>query len=77
MQKVAERLNVLKISTDERNEYYKYCNDVLQERDVHDAALIKGRQEGRQEDERDKSFSIAQSMISKGLISRLLWILPV
>ncbi|WP_339043805.1 PD-(D/E)XK nuclease family transposase [Cardinium endosymbiont of Tipula unca] len=49
MKKVAERLSILKMSTEERNAYYYYVKEAMQAQDMLTAAKIQGKEEGREE----------------------------
>lgn len=62
MRKVAERLNVLKMSHQERTNYQAYVNESLKERDYIVSAEAKGKAEGRQEER----FEIAKEMLAEG-----------
>jgi hypothetical protein len=46
MKKVAERLNVLKMTPEEKKTYHAYRNESLKERDYIVSAEEKGRKEG-------------------------------
>jgi len=48
MKKIAERLNVLKMTKAERKIYQAYRNESLKERDYIVSAEEKGREEGRE-----------------------------
>ncbi|MGI4852375.1 MAG: Rpn family recombination-promoting nuclease/putative transposase [Janthinobacterium lividum] len=59
MQKVAEKLSILKMTPEERDSYYYYMKQVYNDRDQLQAAENKGREEGLQE--------IAKKLIKKGM----------
>ncbi|PCJ25778.1 MAG: hypothetical protein COA94_05835 [Rickettsiales bacterium] len=63
MAKVAERLSVLKMDDEERNQYYKYLKESVNKEDTLTAALEKGRDEGR----KLEKIEIAKTMLAQGL----------
>jgi predicted transposase/invertase (TIGR01784 family) len=67
MAKVKERLSILKMTDEERNEYYKYLKDAVHSQDTLSAAENKGREEGLS-DGIDKGIKItAINMLRKNL----------
>lgn len=62
MHKVSERLAEVKMSTAERNSYYRYLKEAVHSQDVLAAAKDKGRQEGA----REKAVEIAKIMLDEG-----------
>jgi predicted transposase/invertase (TIGR01784 family) len=62
MKKVADRLNVLKMTPAERKEYTAYRNESLKERDYIVSAEEKGMEIGKAEEK----IAIAIKMLSKG-----------
>ena len=68
MKKVAERLSVLKMSNEERNNYYHYLKEAVHSQDVLTAALEKGRAEG----EEKKAIKIATNMLKAELDDSLI-----
>ncbi len=83
MKKVAERLSVLKMSTEERNAYFHYLKEAVQAQDTLTAAKLEGEQIGREkgkiegekigrekgklEGKLEESITIARNMLQKGL----------
>lgn len=67
MRRVAERLDVLKMTTEERNAYHKYQKEVFTYKDAIDNALDKGRAEGRAEGEKARSIEIARKLLQQGM----------
>ena len=61
MAKVAERLAVIKMSTNERNEYIHYQKQSVHSQDVLQAANAKGKAEGKSEEK----IEIAKKMLSQ------------
>jgi predicted transposase/invertase (TIGR01784 family) len=62
MQKVADKLSILKMTPEERNSYYAYMKQIYTDRDSLQTATEKGREEGEQK----KARVIAKRMIRKG-----------
>jgi len=71
MKKVADRLNVLKMTPTERKEYTAYRNESLKERDYIVSAEEKGieigRAEGKAEGENKKAIEIALNLLRQNL----------
>ena len=73
MTKVAERLSVIKMSSEERNEYIYYQKQSVHSQDILNAAEAKGEAKGRVEGiyigeargEKNKAVEIAKIMLSK------------
>ena len=63
MKKVAERLNILKMSPAERAVYNEYMNKYLKERDYLVSATEKGRAEGKAEGKEEKAIEVAREML--------------
>ena len=70
MQKVADKLSILKMTPEERDSYYYYLKQVYTDRDELQAAEAKGRDEGREE-ERQKNLeekkNIARNLLKMGI----------
>ncbi|WP_375333333.1 Rpn family recombination-promoting nuclease/putative transposase [Candidatus Tisiphia endosymbiont of Xenochironomus xenolabis] len=78
MKKVAERLSILKMTTQERIDYNKYVNESLKQRDYIVSAEQKGREEGiekgreegiekgREEGREENAIAIAKKMLKEG-----------
>lgn len=70
MQKVADKLSILKMTPAERNAYYAYMKQVYTDRDSLETALAKGRaegkEEGKEEGKAENSQEVAKRMIKKG-----------
>jgi len=62
MKKVADRLNILKMSPADRKEYTSYRNESLKERDYIVSAEEKGKAEGKTE----RDIEIARAMLLDG-----------
>ncbi|WP_375319441.1 Rpn family recombination-promoting nuclease/putative transposase [Candidatus Tisiphia endosymbiont of Oplodontha viridula] len=73
MRKVAERLNLLKMTTKERIAYNKYVNESLKQRDYllsaeekgREEGIEKGREEGFEKGEEKKAIAMAKKMLAK------------
>jgi len=63
MRKLASRLDILKMSADERNEYSNYMKQIATYNDALDTALAKGKAEG----EHKKAIQIANKLLSQGM----------
>jgi predicted transposase/invertase (TIGR01784 family) len=50
MQRVADKLNILKMTPEEREGYSYYLKQLYSDRDELQAAIAKGRREGREEE---------------------------
>ncbi|MCE2991487.1 MAG: Rpn family recombination-promoting nuclease/putative transposase [Candidatus Jidaibacter sp.] len=89
MEKVRERLAILKMTVEERNRYFAYKKQVFTDRDIMSTArqegleeglqkgreegLQKGLQKGKAEGEKNKALEIARGMISEGLSTDLIF----
>ena len=75
MQKVSDRLSVLKMSIDDRNAYTKYIKDVATYKDAINTAEKKGREEGKKEGlaqgiqkgKKEEKLQIAKNMLVLGM----------
>jgi len=67
MSQVAEKLSILKMSPDDRANYSYYQKKLYNDRDELQAAINKGREEGREEGEVKKSLEIAKRMLKKNI----------
>jgi predicted transposase/invertase (TIGR01784 family) len=71
MKQVAEKLNILKMTPEERDTYLHYLKKVYSDRDALEAAewkgVKKGRREGREEGATYKAIEIAKNLLSQGL----------
>ena len=67
MAKVMERLAVIKMSTDERNEYIYYQKQSVHSQDVIKAAEIKGKLEGKSEGKAEEKVEIAKSILAQNI----------
>jgi predicted transposase/invertase (TIGR01784 family) len=69
MTKVAERLSVIKMSSEERNEYIYYQKQSVHSQDILSAAEAKGEAKGKvegiAEGENKKAIEIARAMLVK------------
>jgi predicted transposase/invertase (TIGR01784 family) len=74
MKKVMERLSVLKMTSEERTDYYHYLKEAVHSQDVLMAAEEKGKSEGIQEGEErgivkgkaEEKAEIAKAMLAEG-----------
>jgi predicted transposase YdaD len=66
MTKVAERLSVIKMSSEERNEYIYYQKQSVHSQDILNAAKVEGEAKGRAEGASDKAIEIARAMLLEG-----------
>jgi predicted transposase/invertase (TIGR01784 family) len=70
MQQVAEKLNFLKLSPEEKAGYYHYLKKLYTDRDALQAAEARGeaigKAEGIQQGMRDRNLKIAKSMLKQG-----------
>ena len=62
MRQVEEKLNILKMTADERNQYSYYQKELYNDRDELAAAIKKGRSEGLVEGR----IEIAKKMLARG-----------
>ena len=67
MRQVEEKLNILKMTADERNQYSYYQKALYNDRDELAAAIKKGRSEGVAEGESKKAIEIAKKMLELGM----------
>ena len=67
MNKVAERLAVIKMSAAERNEYIHYQKQSVHSQDVLHAATAKGKAEGKAEGESNKAIEIAKNLLRQNI----------
>jgi predicted transposase/invertase (TIGR01784 family) len=67
MKKVADRLNVLKMTPAERKEYTAYRNESLKERDYIVSAEEKGIEIGKAEGKAEEKIEIAKNLLKAGL----------
>ena len=67
MAKVMERLAVIKMSADERNEYIYYQKQSVYSQDVIKAAEIKGKLEGKSEGKAERNIEIAKSLLAQNI----------
>ena len=71
MQKVADKLSILKMTPEERDSYYYYLKQVYTDRDELQAAEAKGKEEGEQigiaKGEQTKAEAIARKALAKGM----------
>jgi predicted transposase/invertase (TIGR01784 family) len=73
MEKVAEKLSILKMTPVERDSYYFYLKQVYTDRDELFTAMEKGRDEGREEGEqklREEKNQITLNLLKLGLDSQ-------
>ena len=66
MTKVAERLSVIKMSSEERNEYIYYQKQSVHSQDILTAAEAKGEAKGKVEGASNKAIEIARAMFLEG-----------
>lgn len=66
MQKVADKLSILKMTPEERDSYYYYLKQVHTDKDQLQAAQDKGREEEKQKNLAEKKV-IASKLIQKGI----------
>jgi len=66
MSKVAERLSVIKMSSEERNEYIYYQKQSVHSQDILSAAEAKGEAKGKAEGASNKAIEIARAMLLEG-----------
>jgi predicted transposase/invertase (TIGR01784 family) len=70
MTKVAERLSVIKMSSEERNEYIYYQKQSVHSQDILSAAEAKGeakgKAEGKVEGRAEEKMEIARAMLLEG-----------
>ena len=67
MQKVSDKLAVIKMTNDERNEYFQYQKEAVHNQDVLVAAEYKGRVEGKIEGAAKRDIEIAKNLLKLGL----------
>jgi hypothetical protein len=66
MTKVAERLSVIKMSSEERNEYIYYQKQSVHSQDILSAAEAKGEAKGKAEGKAERDIEIAKAMLLEG-----------
>jgi predicted transposase/invertase (TIGR01784 family) len=66
MTKVAERLSVIKMSSEERNEYIYYQKQSVHSQDILSAAEAKGEAKGKAEGKAERDMEIAIAMLVEG-----------
>jgi predicted transposase/invertase (TIGR01784 family) len=66
MEKVRERLAILKMTIEERNRYFAYKKQVFTDRDIMSTARQEGLEEGLQKGKVEGKIEVAQKMLSKG-----------
>lgn len=66
MTKVAERLSVIKMSSEERNEYIYYQKQSVHSQDILSAAEAKGEAKGKAEGKAERDIEIARAMLLEG-----------
>ncbi len=69
MQRVADKLSILKMTPDERNTYYVYMKQMYSDRDELQAAITKGELKGREEERKkyeEKIRNMARKMLANG-----------
>lgn len=69
MKKVAERLTVLKMNTDERNTYFHYLKEAVHSQDVLTAAEAKGEARGRAEGIEQTAINMLKQNLDAKLIT--------
>ena len=74
MQRVADKLSILKMTPEEQNSYYAYMKQMYNDRDELQAAISKGRREGREEERKiyeeklaEEKKEMACKMLAKGM----------
>lgn len=79
MKQLSERLNILKMTSEERNEYFYYMKQVATQKNALDTALDKGKEEGRAEGKiegkiegkaegkAEEKIKLAKNMLREGL----------
>lgn len=71
IKKAEEKLDVLKMSKEERKRYENYLENLASELDIIETAKEEGREEGiiegKLEGEREKSIKIAKNLLSMGI----------
>ena len=70
MKQVAEKLSILKMTQEERNNYSYYQKKIHTDRDQLEAAIQKGIEKGREEGMAKRNIEIAKNMISKNYPAR-------
>ena len=69
MTKVAERLSVIKMNSEERNEYIYYQKQSVHSQDILNAAKVEGKAEGRAEAIEKTAINMLKEKIDDKLIS--------
>ena len=67
MKKVADRLNIFKMTPSERKEYTAYRNESLKERDYIVSAEEKGIEIGKAEGKAEEKIEIAKNLLSQNI----------
>ena len=67
MRQVEEKLNILKMTAAERNQYSYYQKELYNDRDELAAAIKKGRSEGLAEGKAEGRIEIAKKMLALGM----------
>jgi predicted transposase/invertase (TIGR01784 family) len=67
MKKVAERLSILKMNAQEKDEYYRYLKETLTQRDVVTAAEEKGEARGIEKGREERNIEIAKNLLAQGV----------
>jgi predicted transposase/invertase (TIGR01784 family) len=67
LDKAGEKLNVLKMSPEQRHSYDLYLMELVNEQDAIDTALNKGLQQGRDEGELKAKLEIAKKLLGTGM----------
>ncbi|RZI45457.1 Rpn family recombination-promoting nuclease/putative transposase [Candidatus Finniella inopinata] len=67
MKKVQERLAVLKMSDEERGEYYQYLKEAVHSQDVLTAAEEKGEIRGIEKGKEEAKLEIAKNLLASGM----------
>jgi predicted transposase/invertase (TIGR01784 family) len=67
MTKVAERLSVIKMSSEERNEYIYYQKQSVHSQDILSAAEAKGEAKGKAEGKAERDIEIAKNLLSQNV----------
>jgi predicted transposase/invertase (TIGR01784 family) len=65
MKKVEEKLNFLKMTQDERNEYINYNKEICSKKEAMKYALEKANKEGKLEGKLEEKIAIAKKMLLK------------
>jgi predicted transposase/invertase (TIGR01784 family) len=63
MQRVADKLSILKMTPAERDSYAYYLKQIYNDRDEFHAAVVRGLEKGREEEKKE----MARKMLAKGI----------